>query len=80
MRVIVMRVAGLCALVMVAGFLVGADSLRVGTVSMVGECRSRATARRAAIDTVTASWTIAGRGRRLCAAPVCVTGERSRSA
>jgi len=51
-------------------FLVGADSLRVGTGSMVGDCRSHATARRAAIDAVAASWTIAGRGRRLCAVPV----------
>lgn len=32
-----------------------------------------ATARRAATNAVSASWTIAGRGRRLCAVPVCVT-------
>ncbi len=36
-------------------FPAGAESWRVGTGSRVGECRSRATARRAALDPVTAS-------------------------
>jgi hypothetical protein len=52
----------------------GANPLRADTVSRVVKL-SRATARRAALEAVAASWIIEGRGRGPCAAPVGVTCE-----